>query len=196
MSKPNAKVDTFIKSSKKWKTEAVFFRKLAIECGLDEELKWNLPTYTLNGNNIVMFQAFKDYGAIMFFKGVLIKDPKKLLKAPGENSNIVRRYEFDEETDLTKAKTALKGFIKQAIKLESEGAKIEKTKPAPITGFPIEFKAALSKNKKLKAAFDKLTPGRQRLYVIHISSAKQSATRLSRIEKCIPKILKGLGLNE
>lgn len=195
MGKTNSKVDAFIKSEKIWPNEAKLMREVCLECGLEEDFKWRFPCYTNNGNNLVMIQTFKNMCAMLFFNGVLLKDPKKLLKAPGENSQVGRRLEFHSLSDVKKVRSEMKALIKEAIKVNDSGAKIVKSSPKKLT-MPEELQTALNKNKKLKAAFEKLTPGRQRLYTMHIASAKQEATRVARVEKCIPKILKGLGLND
>ncbi|QLY25262.1 YdeI family protein [Bdellovibrio sp. KM01] len=195
MSKKNPKVDAFIKSEKVWPNEAKLMREVCLECGLDEDFKWRFPCYTNNGKNLIMIQTFKNMCALMFFNGVLLKDPKKLLKAPGDNSQVVRRLEFKSQSDVIKVKSAMKALIKESMKANESGAKAPKSAPKSLT-MPAELQAQLNKNKKLKAAFEKLTPGRQRLYTMHIASAKQEATRIARVENCIPKIMKGLGLND
>lgn len=189
----NAKVDAFIKKEKKWKDEVTLLRNIALANGLEEDFKWNLPTYTLNGKNIAIIQNFKEFCAFMFFKGFAVKDPKGLMKQPGENSQSARRFEFKSVAEITKCKTVMKAFIKQAIKAEESDVKLDK-KATKQPKMPSEFQEKLDKNKKLKAAFEGLTPGRQRMYLMHFSSAKQSATRTSRVEKYVPKILKGLGM--
>ncbi|MFV8251126.1 YdeI/OmpD-associated family protein [Bdellovibrio bacteriovorus] len=195
MSSKNAKVDAFIKSEKKWKDEVQLLRQIALDSGLTEDFKWSLPCYLHGDKNIAIIQNFKDSCALMFFQGSELKDAKKLLKAPGANSQSARRFEFTSVADITKVKAAIRSYIKEAVKISESEVKTEK-KPAKMPVMPAELKQALDKNKKLKAAFEKLTPGRQRLYLMHIESAKQSATRTSRVEKCIPRILQGLGLND
>lgn len=193
--KGNSKVDTFIKKEKKWKEEVTLLREIALASGLEEDFKWGLPCYTLGGKNIAITQNFKEFCAFMFFKGFAIKDPKGLMKQPGENSQSARRFEFKSVAEISKSKTVLKSFIKQAIKAEESDVKLDK-KVTKQPKMPSEFQEKLDKNKKLKSAFEKLTPGRQRMYLMFFSSAKQAATRTSRVEKCIPQILKGLGLND
>ncbi|MBO9666118.1 MAG: YdeI/OmpD-associated family protein [Bdellovibrio sp.] len=194
MSPKNSKVDAFIKNEKTWSNEVKLLREIALSCGLQEDFKWRFPCYTNNDQNIAIIQTFKNFCAFMFFNGASLKDSKGVLKAPGENSQTSRRLEFTSPAEVTKAKSVLKAFIKEAMKLDTPEKVVKKTtKPLAI---PEELQKSLDKNKKLKAAFEKLTPGRQRLYVIHISSAKQPATRVARVEKCTPKILKGLGLND
>lgn len=196
MGQKNAKVDAFIKSEKRWRAEAKLIRQIALDCGLQEELKWGFPCYMHEGRNIALFQSFKDFCALMFFSGHLLKDPKGFMKAPGENSQTARRFEFTNVAEVTKAQSTIKKFLKEAIKLSPEVTAKPKKKTVSMPEIPVEFQEKLNSNKKLKAAFEKLTPGRQRLYLMHFSSAKQSATRVSRIEKSIPKILNGLGLLE
>ncbi|UYL07239.1 YdeI/OmpD-associated family protein [Bdellovibrio sp. SKB1291214] len=195
MPKTKSKVDAFIKSEKVWPNEAKLMREVCLECDLQEDFKWRFPCYTRNGKNLIMIQTFKNMCALMFFNGVLLKDPKKILKSPGDNSQIVKRLEFHSLSDVKKVRADMKALIKQAIKVNDSGAKVVKSAPKKLT-MPEELQAALNKNKKLKIAFEKLTPGRQRLYTMHIASAKQEATRIARVEKCVPKILKGLGLHD
>jgi uncharacterized protein YdeI (YjbR/CyaY-like superfamily) len=195
MKQTNAKVDAFVKSEKKWKDEVQLLREIALESGLTEDFKWRQPCYSSNEQNIAIIQSFKGCCAFMFFKGYLLKDPKHLLKAPGENSQTARRLEFTSADEVSKMKATIKAFIKEAIKAEELPATAKKKK-APAQKVPVELQTVFKENKKLKSAFEGLTPGRQRHYLMHFSSAKQSATRTSRIEKCIPRILKGLGLND
>ncbi|AFY00903.1 YdeI/OmpD-associated family protein [Bdellovibrio bacteriovorus] len=195
MNSKNAKVDAFIKSEKKWKEEVQLLRQIALDSGLTEDFKWSLPCYLHDDKNIAIIQNFKDTCALMFFQGSELKDAKKLLKSPGAHSQSARRFEFTSVADIVKVKTAIRSYIKEAIKISESEIKTEK-KPAKMPKMPVELKQALDKNKKLKAAFEKLTPGRQRLYLIHIESAKQAATRTARVEKCIPRILQGLGLTD
>ncbi|MFV8259674.1 YdeI/OmpD-associated family protein [Bdellovibrio bacteriovorus] len=195
MSSKHPKVDAFVKSEKKWKEEVQLLRQIALDSGLTEDFKWSLPCYLHDDKNIAIVQNFKNSCAFMFFQGSELKDSKKLLKSPGENSQSAKRFEFASVADITKVKAAIRAYIKEAIKISESSVKTEK-KPAKMPAMPAELKQALDKNKKLKAAFEKLTPGRQRLYLIHIASAKQAATRVSRVEKCVPRILQGLGLSD
>ncbi|MGE9746457.1 YdeI/OmpD-associated family protein [Bdellovibrio bacteriovorus] len=195
MSGKNAKVDAFIQSEKKWKEEVQLLRQIALDSGLSEDFKWSLPCYLHEDKNIAIIQNFKNSCALMFFQGSELKDSKKLLKSPGANSQSAKRFEFTSVADITKVKAAIRAYIKEAVKISEAEVKTQK-KPAKMPALPAELKQALDKNKKLKAAFEKLTPGRQRLYLMHITSAKQAATRVSRVEKCIPRILQGLGLND
>lgn len=190
----NAKVDQYIKKAKAWNEEITALREILLETKLEEDLKWNQPCYTHDGGNIVIIQAFKAYLGLMFFKGSLLKDPKKFLVENGPNSNAPKRLEFSSVKDITKMKATIKAYVKEAIAIEDSGEKIEiKRKPQEV---PSELKDVFAKKPKVQKAFEALTPGRQRAYLMHFSSAKQSATRQSRIEKCIPDILAGKGMNE
>jgi uncharacterized protein YdeI (YjbR/CyaY-like superfamily) len=195
MAETNPKVDAFIKNAKQWAQEYNSLRQLALASGLQEDFKWGLPCYTNDGNNIAIIQGFKNCCALMFFKGHLLKDAKGLLKAPGENSQTARRFEFSNLAEVTKSKAAIKTYLKEAIQAEELPTPSKKT-AAKKQSVPVEFKEKLASNKKLKDAFEKLTPGRQRHYLMHFSSAKQAATRMARIDKCVPRILKGLGLTD
>ncbi|WP_413576174.1 YdeI/OmpD-associated family protein [Bdellovibrio sp. HCB290] len=194
MNERNPKVDSFLKNEKKWPDAVKALRELALSAGLQEDFKWRFPCYSHNGKNVIMIQIFKNFGALMFFDGNALKDPKKILKAPGENSHVVKRFEFQSMADVTKAKAALKTLITQAMKFSESPVKSLKKVSPPKQEVASEFKDALDKNKKLKTAFDSLTPGRQRMYLLHFSSAKQAETRVSRVKKCIPRILMGKGL--
>lgn len=190
----NKKVDAYLKSEKKWKAEVTLLREIALASKLEEELKWGLPCYTANGKNVAVIQSFKNFCALMFFNGNQLEDTKGLLMSPGPNSQTARRLEFKSTEEISKLKTTIKSYLLLAAKLDKVEAK-PKTK-ALKPEIPAEFETVLKKNKKLKIAFEALTPGRQRLYLIHFSSAKQSETRSARVQKCIPKIMEGLGLNE
>lgn len=190
----NADVDKFVKKSKQWNKEIEALREIVLQTKLEEEFKWRLPCYTHDGNNIVIIQPFKASLALMFFKGTLLKDPKKVLVDVGPNSRIARRMEFTSAKEIARFKSTIKSYIKQSIALEESGQKV--TVSAKPSVMPDELKKALAKNAKLKKAFEALTPGRQRAYILHISSAKQSTTRQARIEKNIPRIMQGKGINE
>lgn len=190
----NKKIDQFVEKAKKWQDEIKLFREIALECGLEEELKWRLPCYMLEENNVVIIQPFKEYCALMFFKGALLKDSKKLLKTPG-TSQSVRQIRVTNITEAKKLKATIKSYVKEAIKIEKSGEKVELKKTSDFK-VPAEFKTKLDKMPKLKTAFNALTPGRQRAYLYFFSSAKQATTRESRVEKYIPQILKGKGMND
>lgn len=195
MNQTDSKVEAYLKSAQQWKAEFQLLRQLSLDAGLQEALKWGLPCYSSDGKNIVIIQGFKNFCTLMFFKGHLLKDSKKLLKASGENSQTARRFEFTNAAEVVKAKATIKAYLKEAIKAETLPAEVKKKAPKKQT-VPAEFQEKLDTNKKLKVAFEKLTPGRQRLYLMHFSSAKQSETRAARVQKCIPKIMKGLGLTD
>lgn len=170
-------------------------REIALESGLDEEVKWGFPAYTFKKKNIFMLGSFKEYSSIMFFKGALLSDPEKILVQPTENSNSGRQLRFTNAKEILKIKKTILQYIFEATEIEKSGAKVEakKTSEYPM---PEELKNKFKELPELKAAFEKLTPGRQRGYLLHFSQAKQSATRLSRIEKSMEAIFNGKGMNE
>lgn len=181
-----------MKSSNLWPQETAKLRGILTKTGLQETSKWNLPCYTHDGRNIVIIQPFKACLALMFFKGSLLKDSKKVLKSQGPNSQSALRLEFRSVADVAKLASVIKAYVKEAIALEQSGAKVEFKKKA--VAVPAELKAAFAKKPALKKAFNGLTPGRQRAYLMHFSGAKQSATRMARIEKYASHILKGKGM--
>ena len=170
-------------------------REIALESGLEEEVKWGFPAYTFKKKNIFMLGSFKEYSSIMFFKGALLSDPDNILVQPTENSNSGRQLRFTNEKEILKLKRNTLSYIFEAIELEKSGAKVEakRTSEYPM---PDELKNKFKELPELKVAFENLTPGRQRGYLLHFSQAKQSATRLSRIEKCIEAIFNGKAMNE
>lgn len=191
----NPKVDFYFDKAKKWQTEIKKMREIVLECHLDEELKWGSPCYTYEKKNIVLIHVFKEYCAFLFFKGALMKDKKGILIQQTENVQAARQIRFTDIKEIKKLEATLKAYIYEAIEVEESGAKVEfkKTKEFEM---PEEFQKKLDKNAKLKTAFNALTPGRQRAYLLYFASAKQSKTRESRIEKCIPQILDGKGLDD
>lgn len=189
----NPKVDNFMSKAQHWLREMEALRKIALDCGLTEELKWGKPCYVSEGKNIVVIQGFKAYCALLFFKGNQLEDTYGLLVKTGENTVVGRQLRFESVREITAQAAAIKAYIYQAIEVERSGVKAPEKK-AP--GIPVEFKNILDKKPALKKAFDALTPGRQRAYIIYFSQPKQSQTRASRVEKSTPHILKGLGLNE
>jgi len=191
----NPKVDAYISKLKTWREETEKLRSIVLDCALTEELKWGVPCYTSDGKNIVIIHAFKDYCAILFVKGALLKDPKGILIQQTENVQSARQVRFSNVEQIVKLESVLQSYIREAIEVERAGLKLALKTTAQ---YPIaeEFQRKLDKTPKLKKAFDTLTPGRQKAYLLHFSSAKQSATRESRIEKCIPRILAGKGLND
>lgn len=178
----------------KWRSELIALRNILLSLPLREEVKWSMPCYTYNGKNIVMLSAFKDYCALSFFKGALLKDGHQVLIRPGENSRVARMMRFTGISEIRKLETAIQSYILEAIELENSGAKV-KTENRELT-LPAELKEKFREDPQLKKAFAALTPGRQRGYVIYFSQPKQSATRIARIEKCIPLILQGKGLHD
>lgn len=190
----NPKIDRYLKHVKNWQEEMEELRGIVLDCGLTEELKWRLPCYTFEESNVVIIQGFKDYCALMFFKGALLKDSKKILKAPG-SSQAARQLRFTSVKDIQKMRSTIKSYIQEAIKIEKAGLKVELKKTSDFK-VPEEFQTKLNEMPKLKTAFQNLTPGRQRAYLFYFSGAKQSKTRESRIEKCMKQILSGKGLND
>jgi uncharacterized protein YdeI (YjbR/CyaY-like superfamily) len=191
----NPKVDFFFSKAEKWQKELEKLRMIVLDCDLTEELKWGVPCYTFEKNNIVLIHAFKEYCALLFFKGALLKDNKHILIQQTENVQAARQIRFTNVAEIVKKEKALKAYIYEAIEVEEAGLKVsfKETKEFPM---PEEFQKKLDKTPALKKAFYALTPGRQRGYLLYFSQAKQSKTRESRIEKYIPQILKGEGLND
>lgn len=178
-----------------WPEELIALRAIVLDCGLTEELKWQQPCYTLNGKNVLIVTAFKEYACISFFKGSLLKDPEKILVEPGKNSQAARQIRFTDVKDIHKQSKILKKYIQNAIAVEEAGLDVEYKKTSDYE-VPEELQVKFAEDPVFKAAFEGLTPGRQRGYLLHFSGAKQSATRINRIEKSIPRILDGLGIHD
>jgi uncharacterized protein YdeI (YjbR/CyaY-like superfamily) len=190
----NPKVDAYIDQTEKWREETKELRALALGCGLTEELKWGKPCYMLGEANVVIIQGFKEYCALMFCKGALLKDRRGILKKPGESSQAARQIRFSSVAELRKLKPAIRAYVKEAMAAQRAGREVVfKQNPEPV---PPELQDKLGRNPVFKAAFEALTPGRQRGYILYISGAKQSATRESRVQKCTPRILERRGLND
>jgi uncharacterized protein YdeI (YjbR/CyaY-like superfamily) len=191
----NPKVDFYFDKDTKWQKEEQQLRKIVLACGLDEEVKWGHPCYTFEKRNIVLIHAFKEYCALLFFKGTLMNDPNGILIQQTENVQAGRQVRFTNLKEIVKLAPTLKAYIYEAIEVEKAGLKVKLKKT---TEFPMpeEFKKALNKNASLKTAFKALTPGRQRGYLLYFSQAKQSTTREARIEKYTKHILAGKGLND
>lgn len=187
-------VDFFFNKESQWKKEYAQLRSIILACGLTEELKWGKPCYTFNGNNVVLIHGFKEYCALLFHKGVLLKDTHDLLVQQTENVQAARQVRFTSLKEIVKLKAVLKTYVYEAIEVERAGLKVKMKKTSAFP-MPVEFKEAL-KDRELKAAFEALTPGRQRGYLLYFSAAKQSKTRVARIEKSIPDIFEGKGYNE
>ncbi|NYE59582.1 uncharacterized protein YdeI (YjbR/CyaY-like superfamily) [Duganella sp. 1224] len=182
-------------SDKKWQAEFDALRVIVLDCGLDEQVKWGQPCFTLDGQNVVLIHGFKEYCALLFFKGALMKDPKNILIQQTENVQAARQIRFTALADITRLEKTLKAYIKDAIALEKSGAKVAFKKTAEFS-FPEELERKMDELPALRTAFEGLTPGRQRAYLLHFSSAKQATTRESRIEKCVQRILDGKGLDD
>jgi len=193
MSAQSSKVDAFVNRAKYWQSEIQALRSTLLECGLDEELKWGKPCFMFEGANLAIIQPFKEHCSLMFFKGALILDTQGLLRSQGENTQSAMRLEFTANNPIKK--TVVKTYVKQAIAVEKAGLKVD-FKAKRELDLPEELTRILSKDSHLAEAFNALTPGRQRGYVLHFAGAKQSTTRTSRIEKCIPRILAGKGMHD
>lgn len=188
-------VDQLVQSLKQWQPELKALRKVALACGLDEAIKWRLPCYSYEGSNIVIIQKFKDYCALMFFKGALLKDPQHILVKISENTQASRQVRFTNVQQIEELAPVLKDYLHEAIDVEKSGLEVELKKTTDYE-VPEEFKTKLDADPKLKTAFKTLTPGRQRAYLFYFASAKQPKTREARVGKCIPQILAGKGLND
>ena len=191
----NPKVEFFFVKAKKWQEEVEQLRSIILGCGLTEELKWGVPCYTFEEKNIVLMHTFKEYCALLFFKGALMKDAHGILIQQTQHVQAARQIRFTSAKEIVKMKTTLKAYIREAIGVEKAGLKVNFKKTTEFS-IPEEFQKRLSKSVKLKTAFKTLTPGRQRAYILYFSQPKQAQTRESRIEKCIPQILDGKGLND
>lgn len=191
----NPKVDWFFEKDTKWKEAYAHLRRIALDCGLTEELKWGCPCYTYKNKNIVLIHGFKDYCAFLFHKGALLRDEKKLLIQQTKNVQSARQIRFTHSEEIREQQEILKAYIHEAVEVEKAGLKVPRKKTAEFE-IPEEFQEKLDKDPSLKSAFKALTPGRQRGYLLHFSGAKQSKTRKSRVEKAISSIRKGKGLNE
>ena len=191
----NPKVNDYLRNESKWKEEMSRLRMLLLNSGLSEELKWGKPCYTLQNRNIAILQGFKEYCALMFFKGVLLKDNHGILVKPGENSQTQRQIRFTDVNQIVEWEPIIKEYINEAIDVEKAGLKVEHKEMSEYT-IPPELDQKLKEMPQLKTAFESLTPGRQRAYILYFSQAKQSKTRQSRIEKYIQKILDGKVLND
>jgi uncharacterized protein YdeI (YjbR/CyaY-like superfamily) len=191
----NPKVDEFLNNAKKWREEFQKLRMICLDCGLTEELKWGKPCYTFQNSNIVLIHGFKEYCALLFFKGALLRDAKRVLIQQTENVQAARQVRFANVREIVKTEHILKAYIKEAIKVEKAGLEVTYKKTSEFA-VPEEFQNKLDEIPALKTAFDALTPGRQRGYLFYFSQPKQSTTRESRVEKCVPRILNGKGLND
>lgn len=191
----NSKVDFYFDKPGRWQQEIGLMRAIALDCGLTEELKWGCPCYTIDGRNVVLIHVFKDYCAFLFFNGALLKDAKKILVQQSANVQAARQARFTDRATVERQSAILKTYIREAAALEKAGKRVVLKAVEEFEVVP-EFQEYLDGAPDLKAAFAKLTPGRQRAYLLHFSSAKQSKTRAARVEKCLPAILAGKGLND
>jgi uncharacterized protein YdeI (YjbR/CyaY-like superfamily) len=189
----NPKVDTFLLNVKKWREELTVLRSIVMDSGLGEELKWGAPCYVHEQANVIIIQGFKDYFALLFFKGALMKDPEDLLRKPGENTQSGRQIRLTSMDEMLGQEEVLRAYIQHAIEVEKAGEKViaKKTEEYAV---PLELEESFAENSELQHAFYGLTPGRQRAYLLHFAEAKQSATRKARIEKYTQRILNGKGI--
>ena len=191
MTTQDPKVDAFVSRAKAWQGEIQKLRSILLGCGLEEELKWGKPCFSFEGKNVAIIQPFKEHCSLMFFKGALLQDTHGLLRSQGQNTQSALRLEFTSEAQVKKA--VVSSYAKQAIAVEKAGLTVD-FKAKRELELPEELTQILEKDRKLAKAFNALTPGRQRGYVLHFTGAKQSKTRTARIKKCVPKILAGLGM--
>jgi uncharacterized protein YdeI (YjbR/CyaY-like superfamily) len=195
MNRMNPKVDFFFDKAKKWQEEFETLRMIVLNCGLSEELKWGVPCYTFEKSNIVLMHGFKEYCALLFFKGALLKDARGVLIQQTKNVQAARQIRFSNVREIVKLRPTLKAYIHEAIDVEKAGLKVSLKKTTEFK-VPEEFQNKLDEFPALKTAFDALTPGRQRAYLLYFSAPKQSRTREARIEKSMQQILNGKGLND
>ena len=191
----SSKMDRILARAGKWRGEFEKLRAIILEFPVVEQMKWGWPCYSFQDGNVVLIHGFKEYCALLFFKGVLLKDKKKILIQQTENVQVARQIRFTSASEITKLEKTVKAYIYEAVEVEEAGLKA----PLKITkefAMPEEFEKKLDKNRSLKKAFEALTPGRQRGYLLYFSSAKQTKTRELRIEKCLPQILEGKGLED
>lgn len=191
----NRKVDVFLSKSNQWRDEFSTLRGILLDSPLTEELKWGKPCYTLDGSNVVLMHGFKEYCALLFVKGALLKDAKGIFVTQTENTQSARQIRFTNAGEITKMKAVLKAYIREAMEVEKAGLKVNFKKTSEFV-IPEEFQIKLDKSSALKTAFEALTPGRQRAYILHFSAPKQSKTREARVEKSRKQILNGKGLND
>ena len=191
----NPKVDAFLDSSERWQKEMKILRKIVLDCNLTEELKWGVPCYTVNKNNVVLIHAFKEYCALLFIKGSLLSDSHSILIQQTENVQAGRQVRFTHIDQITEQEAILKAYIFEAVEIEKAGMKVVFKKTSDYQ-LPEELTTKFNEIPQFKTAFEALTPGRQRAYIFYFSQARQAKTRETRIENCIPKILMGKGLND
>src|ERR1700747_2364388 len=194
-SRMNSKVDGYLSNAKKWREELQKLRMIFLDCQLTEELKWGKPCYTFQKRNVVIILPLKEYCALLFFKGALLNDANGILIKPGENTEAGRQIRFTNVREIVEMETILKAYIYEAVEVEKAGLKVNFKKITELI-IPEDVQNKLDEIPALKTAFDALTPGRQRAYILYFSAPKQSKTRVSRVEKCMQQILNGKGLND
>jgi len=195
MNRMNPKVDKYLSKAKKWQKELKKLRRILLDCQLNEELKWGVPCYTFQKSNLVLIHVFKEYCALLFFKGALLNDTNGILIQQTKNTQVARQIRFTNVREIVETETILKAYIYEAIEVEKAGLKVNLRKTTEFI-IPEEFQNKLDAVPALKTAFDALTPGRQRAYILYFSAPKQSKTRESRVEKSMQQILTGKGLND
>lgn len=188
------KIDAFFSEQERWREELLALRKILLDCGLVETFKWSSPCYTVDDGNVALLWGFKDAATLGFFKGVLLKDPEKILIAPGENSRSSRILRFTDTAQIASQEKTIRAYVREAMELERAGVKVDM--PKDDLDYPEELISALEEDPELQAAFEGLTPGRRRGYVLHFSQAKQSQTRRARIDKHRSRILAGKGMHD
>ncbi len=191
----NRKVDLFLRKASKWQKEMTILRTLVLECGLNEDFKWMHPCYTYKKSNVVLIHGFKEYCALLFHKGALLKDPDHILIKQTKNVQAARQIRFTNSEEVIKLRSAIKAYVYEAIEIEKAGLKVPMKKTTEFN-MPEELQQKFNESPDFKAAFEALTPGRQRGYLLHFSQAKQSKTRLARIERNRQKIIEGKGLKD
>lgn len=191
----NPKVDAYFERQENWRAQSQALRKIVLDCGLTEELKWGEPCYTVDGGNVIIIHGFKEYCALLFFKGALMKDPNTILIRQTENVQGARQIRFTDLAEIDRMTDILAAYVLEAVAVEKAGLKVEyrKTEEFPV---PDEFQARLDAEPELKIAFEALTPGRQRAYLLNFAAPKQAKTREARIEKYLSRILEGKGLHD
>ena len=194
MSEVNPRVEAFYAKAGAWRDELAALRAILLDCPVTEEFKWRSPCYTHQGANVAIVWGFRDYCGLGFFKGVLLKDPQGILVPPGDNSRSVRLIRFTSVAEIARMEAVVKAYVREAVEVEKAGLKVEF--PKDDLEYPAELDERLEADPELKAAFDALTPGRRRGYVLHFSQPKQSGTRVARIERCKARIFAGKGFNE
>jgi uncharacterized protein YdeI (YjbR/CyaY-like superfamily) len=191
----NPTVDPYFERARAWRDELVALRRIVLDCDLTEELKWRQPCYTVDGKNVAIISAFTSYCALSFFKGALLSDPDGVLVVPGPNSRSARLVRFTDTDRIAELEPTLRAYLREAVELERAGRRVDfaATRELPL---PDELRDRLDASPEVRRAFEALTPGRRREYVMHVSAAKRAATRVSRVDACVPRILAGKGLRD